>query len=336
MQITIQMLDGSVIPFRVRSSITIASLKAKFEPWQPMKGRALLHHDVQLEDRAALNSVAGVKNGTILRVDNRVSQVKSQTTRKNLVMSGPASSAVDEDVQESIETSGDDEEISSDNERRILTCKRKRPSRTSATAVENSIDDEGIANSPPGMALSAGDTRDNSRYVADASLNNSQMTLRSVKKEKTEIPARGQADKLASGFQPSCHRQHAPQSKSIPPPEKSVERPPSSAHAQEAFSARQQVMEADDGTFLSGLHAAIANTETLPLNSRPGPEGHHPARRCHTCGRACGCGAEEPLIPSSTTMPTAERIRSEGTSYINSHSDSTDHPTAESISSFQH
>lgn len=76
-----------------------------------MKGRALLHHNVQLDDRATLASVPGVKDGTILRVDKQVSQVKNRMTGKKTVMSGPARLAVDEDVVESIEKSGDDEDI---------------------------------------------------------------------------------------------------------------------------------------------------------------------------------------------------------------------------------
>ncbi len=194
MQITVQMLDGSITPFKVRSSITIASLKAKFEPWQPMKGRALLHHDVQLDDRAILGSIPGVKNGTVLRVDKRVSQVKNRSTRKKTVMSGPLEgSAVDEDVFESIETSGNDERTSSENERRISGSKRKRPSRTSTAAMEDLMDDDNIANSLRPKTTFPREMSDDSLNLTDTSLSNSTMALRITKKGKRGTAAHEQA-----------------------------------------------------------------------------------------------------------------------------------------------
>lgn len=197
MQITVQMLDKSITLFKVRSTITIASLKAKFEPWQPMKGRALLHHNVQLDDRATLCSVPGIMDGTILRVDKQAPPMKNKTTGKKRVMSGPVRSAVDEDVVESIERSGDNEETSSENEMQILRSKRKRPSRTWAATVEDFIDGYNTANAPQRKALVPGEMSEDSFNMADTDLSNSTMALHIAKKEKKKSKAREQADILA-------------------------------------------------------------------------------------------------------------------------------------------
>lgn len=77
-----------------------------------MKGRALLHHDKRPDDCPTLSSVPGVKNGTILRVNKHVSEAKNSITGKKTVMSGPPSSAADEDVVNSIKQSGEDEQVS--------------------------------------------------------------------------------------------------------------------------------------------------------------------------------------------------------------------------------
>ena len=287
MQITVQMLDGSITPFKVRSSITIASFKAKFEPWQPMKGRALLHHDVRLEDRATLGSIPGVKNGTVLRVDKHVSQVKNKTTRKKTVMSGPTSSAVDEDVMESIETSGEHEETSNEEQERISSSKRKRPSRTFTAAVAKSVQ----ARSPL-----PGDISDDPRNTTDTTLSSSAMALRPVKKEKRDSAARNQGA-------PSEARNL---DQRLPSPEVPAENPTASAHfphRTELVSSHHGSAGDNDTTFLSGINAAAADdSETLPPSPKPRPEEIVSARQCGTCGRACGC-AKTPLLASNDTVP---------------------------------
>ena len=288
MQITVQMLDGSITPFKVRSSITIASFKTKFEPWQPMKGRALLHHDVRLDDRATLGSIAGVKNGTVLRVDKHVSQVKNRTSRKKTVMSGPASSAVDEDVMDSIETSGVGEHLSSEDEGQISSSKGKRPSRTLATAVARSL----RARSPL-----PGDMSDDRLNTTDSTLSSSAMALRTVKKEKRDSAARDQG--AASEAQISDQRLHS----SMAP----TGAPTASAYFPQntdLVSSHQSIAGDNDTTFLSGINAAAAVDETD--RQRPSPESRPEesvsARQCTTCGRACGC-ATTPLLPSNDPVP---------------------------------
>ena len=308
MQITVQMLDGSITPFKVRSSITIASFKNKFEPWQSMKGRALLHHDVRLDDRATLDSIPGVKNGTILRVDKHVSQVKNRTSRKKTVMSGPASSAVDEDVMESIETSGEGEETTSEDQERISSSKRKRPSRTLAAAVARSL----RANSPL-----TGDMSDDPLNTTDTTLSSSAMALRTVKKEKTDSAAREQdAAPEARNLGQRLHSPNAP-----------AGNPTASTHfpqSTELVSSHQSLGGDNDTTFLSGINAAAADETNRQSPSRESRlKETVSARQCTTCGRACGCGTT-PLLPSNETVPppTEHTQRRESTSTNNSTIDS--------------
>ena len=302
MQITVQMLDGSITPFKVRSSITIASFKAKFEPWQSMKGRALLHHDERLDDRATLGSIPGVKNGTVLRVDKHVSLVKNRTARKKTVMSGPTSSAVDEDVMESIETSGEREETSSEEQERISSNKRKRPSRTFAAAVARSV----RARSPL-----PGDMSDDPRNTTDTTLSSSAMALRPVKKEKRDSATRDQG--AASEARNLDQRQHSPE---VP-----AENPTVSAHfpqSTELVSSHQSVAGDNNTPFLSGINAAAADeSETLPPSPKPRPEEIVSARQCGTCGRTCGC-AKTPLLPSNDTVPPpTENTQRQGSTSAN-------------------
>ncbi len=303
------MLDGSITPFKVRSSITIASLKAKFEPWQPMKGRALLHHNVQLDDRATLSSVPGVKDGTILRVDKQVSLVKNKITGKKTVMSGPVGSAVDDDVVESIEWSGHDEEASSENERRISSSKRKRPSMTSATTMADFIDDNIIADSSRGRAVGRGEIYDDSPNIADTNLSNSAMALHIAKKEKTENAAREQADVLASEGQKFGHPLHSFQNIFTSPFWNPIENPTAKIHmpkTTEAVSSPRDVMEDDETTVLAGINAAApAKTERPPLHFAAAPEEDISARRCDACGRACGCDG----AASNGVMPVEKATR---------------------------
>ncbi|KAL9131522.1 MAG: hypothetical protein Q9175_006746 [Cornicularia normoerica] len=311
MQITVQMLDKSITLFKVRSTITIASLKAKFEPWQPMKGRALLHHNVQLDDRATLCSVPGIMDGTILRVDKQAPPMKNKTTGKKRVMSGPVRSAVDEDVVESIERSGDNEETSSENEMQILRSKRKRPSRTWAATVEDFIDGYNTANAPQRKALVPGEMSEDSFNMADTDLSNSTMALHIAKKEKKKSKAREQADILAPEARKLGHRVHSLKSTFAPPPANPVERPTASAHvpkSTEGLSSHQDVMEYDDATFLAGINAAAAETDRLPLHYEARAEEHVSVRRCGACGRACGCGGD-PLAMSNSVAPVVARIR---------------------------
>ena len=323
MQITVQMLDGSITPFKVRSSITIASLKAKFEPWQPMKGRALMHHDVQLDDRVTLDSVPGVKDGTILRVDKHVSQVKNKSTGKKRVMSGPASSAADEEVMESIEKSGDDEETSSENERRTSSSKRKRPSRTSAAAVQAFVDDDNIAESQWGRTLKAGGISDDPPSWAEAILSSRTMALHIAKREKRENTTREQAGFLASDAQELGHRQHSLENTFALRQENPVKNPTASAHVPKitgTISHGDIVMEDDNATFLADINAAAGpETEELPLHSEAGHAEDVSIRRCNACGRACGCGGD-PMAISDIVLPMEEEVQRQETSFPNSNS----------------
>ena len=281
------MLDGSITPFKVRSSITIASFKNKFEPWQSMKGRALLHHDVRLDDRATLGSIPGVKNGTVLRVDKHLSQVKNKTARKKTVMSGPASSAAEEDVMESIETSGEREETSSEDQERISSSKRKRPSRTFAAAAARSV----RARSPL-----SGDMSDDPLNTTDTTLSSSAMALRTVKREQRDSAAREQV--AASEAQNLDQRLHSP---NVP-----AGNPTASAHfpqSTEPVPSHQSLAGNNDTTFLSGINAAAADeTDRLPPSPESRPVETVSARQCGTCGRACEC-ATTPLLPSNDTIP---------------------------------
>ena len=302
MQITVQMLDGSITPFKVRSSITIASFKNKFEPWQPMKGRALLHHDVRLDDRATLGSIAGVKNGTVLRVDKHVSQVKNRT-RKKTVMSGPASSAVDEDVMDSIETSGEGEQTSSEDEGQISSSKRKRPSRTLAAAVARSL----RARSPL-----PGDMSDDRLNTIDTTLSSSSMALRTVKKEKRDSAAHEQG--APSEARTLDQRLHSPKAPAGAPTASAY-----FAQDTDLISSHQSIAGDNDTTFLSGINAAAAVDETDRQSPSPEsrPKETVSARQCTTCGRACGC-ATTPLLPSNDQVPPpTETIQRRGSTCTN-------------------
>ena len=263
-----------------------------------MKGRALLHHDVRLDDRATLSSVPGVKNGTILRVDKHISQVKHRATKQKSVNSGPVSSSVDEEVVESIETSGNEEEISSEDERRISGSKRKRASRTSEAEVEDHIDDDIVADSLLGKPQSQGDLSDDPLNMTDTRQSNSAMALRIVKKENKDDMARERA--VALGAQTLGYRSHSLQDNIAQPREISAGNATASTHFPKSAAAvpSHQITRGEDNTtFLSGINATAAANETvrLPLPLAPGPERDISARQCNACGRACAC----PGIPSS-------------------------------------
>lgn len=323
MQITVQMLDGSITPFKVRSSITIASLKAKFEPWQPMKGRALLHHDARLDDRATLGSVPGVRNGTILRVDKHVSEAKNRTTGKKTVMSGPPSSAADEDVVDSIEQSGEDEEMSTEDERRISSSNRKRPLRTSAAAVEDFIDDDSFVNPLRGRSLLPGNTSDDSLNMTETNLIISATTPDTIKKEKS-ISNDIACDQAAAFEAPNLDSiLRSLNNNLVPAQETPTGNATTSTHMHRTTSAvpsHQNPFGNDAATFLAGINAAAAaNSETerlLPLQLDPEPEAFFSTRRCNACGRACGCNGHS-LPPLSNNVlpppppPPKERTREE-------------------------
>lgn len=308
------MLDGSITPFKVRSSITIASLKAKFEPWQPMKGRALLHHDVRLDDRATLGSVPGVKNGTILRVDKHVSEAKNRTTGKKTVMSGPTSSAADEDVVDSIEQSGEDEAISTEDERRISGSKRKRPLRTSATAVEDFIDDDGFANPLRGMSLLPGDLSDDPLNMTGTNLLTNAITLDTVKQEKrtSDNLSREQAAAFETpNFDPILRPLN--NNNFVPAQEAPTGNATASTHTPRTTPAvpshPNPFGSNNDATFLAGINAtaAAANHEPErppPLQLDKEPEAFLSTRPCNACGRACGClGHSFPPLPNNVLPP---------------------------------
>ena len=284
-----------------------------------MKGRALLHHNVQLDDRAILSSVPGVKDGTILRVDKQVSQVKNKTTGKKTVMSGLARSAVDENVVESIERSGDDEKTSSENERRISSSKRKRPSRTSTAVVGDFIDGDNIANPSRGMALVPDGTSEDPSDIADTNLRKSTVALHLAKKEKRENKAREQAGILASEAQILGRRLH---STFASPPKNPVESSTASAHIPKtikAISSHQDVTKDDEAIFLAGIDAAAAETERLPLYFEVGPHEEVSALRCNACRRTCGCGGD-PLATSNSVVPVEEGLRGQEAAFTKSNS----------------
>ena len=274
-----------------------------------MKGRAILHHDVQLDDRAILGSIPGVKNGTILRVDKCVSQVKKKTTGNKTVTRGPASSAVDEDVMESIEKSGDDEEILSEDERRISSSKRRRLSRNSAAVMEDLIDDDSVANSVRGESLLPGDTSDDPLNTTDTRPSNTAMALRIPKKEKRDSIARQQAiapeaPNLRHELQTREHNialHRGPPARTATVNTHMPERAP-------AVSSHQMMVQDSDATFLAGINAAAGETERWLLHSEVQPAQDVPARPCNTCGRACGCVTVRSTTPI-TVVPPKERMR---------------------------
>lgn len=330
------MLDGSITPFKVRSSITIASLKAKFEPWQPMKGRALLHHDVRLDDRATLSSIPGIKNGTILRVDQHVSQAKKKSTGKKCVMSGPASLGMDEDVVESIEMSGDDVETSSEDERRISGSKRKRPSRTSSAAREDIIDNDSTVISLRRRGVVSDDLRGDPLNMTGTISTDSPLALRTVKKEKLVTTAREHT--IASEAERLVQRPYALPN-AFPPPQE--DEPAGNATASIHFPTRtapisspRNSMDLDDASFLAGIKAAAA-TETArpPLRSENRPEEHVPAHRCNACGRACRCDRGSSTTSNGVVPALIERIQGGETLFTDG--DGSGHRVAREISRTQ-
>ena len=288
-----------------------------------MKGRALLHHDVQLDDHATLGSVPSVKDGTILRVDKHVSQVKNKSTGKKRVTSGPASSTADEEVVESIEMSSDDEETSSENERRTISSKRKRPSKTSAATIEDFVNDHNIVSSQWGRALKPGEIGDEPLNLAEANLSSRTMALHIAKREKRKSTPSEDAGFLASEAQELGHRLHSLDNTFASCQDNPIENPTASAHVPEitkTMSSGDDVMEDDDdATFLAGINAAAAETEKMPLHSETGPEQDVSARRCVACGRACGCGGD-PMAMSDIVVPVEEKVRRQETSSSNSNS----------------
>ncbi|CAD6570831.1 MAG: hypothetical protein ASARMPREDX12_003953 [Alectoria sarmentosa] len=306
-QITIQMLDGSIAPFKVRSSITIASLKAKFEPWQPMKGRALLHHSVELDDRATLGSVPGVKDGTILRVDKQVLEAKKKNLGRKKTMSGPANLAVDEDVLESIEMSGENEETSSENEKRLSNSKKNRGSKTSAAMVENFIDDDNIEYAPRVKTQVSGGMNVGFLSLADPKPSNRGMALHIAEWETEHNTAREQDDNSASEAQNSSDRLDSFKNIFAWPPKNPAT---ASAHMpviNEALSSHRDLTEDNEARFLVGVISAAAEMEELPLQSESAPGNAISSGRCDACGRACRCGGG-PLAKSSSLAPMEDMV----------------------------
>ena len=313
------MLDGSITPFKVRSSIKIASLKSKFEPWQPMKGRALLHHDVRLDDRATLSSIPGIKNGTILRVDQHVSQAKKRSKGTKSVMSGPASLGMDEDVMKSIETSGDDEETYSEDERRISGNKRKRPSRTSSAAREDIIDDDDALVSLQRREFVSGESRGDPLNTTHANV--TPLVLRTVKKERIGNTSSEQT--IAPEAPNPLHPLH-----SLPNvfPLPLQDNPPRNTTIGAYFrnntapvSTHPHSMDLEDPPFLAGIKAAAAaETERLPLRPEIRPEDDVPPPRCDACGRACGCEAGSSTTSIQVVPAAVESVQGGEAAFPNS------------------
>ena len=266
-----------------------------------MKGRALLHHDVQLEDRSTLSSVPGIKEGTILRVDKHISPMKRRTTKKR-VMSGPVSLAVDEDVMESIEESGDDEEMCS---------KRKCLSRASADTVDEFFDDANTSNALQGEALVPDEMSVDAPNVGDTGLSHSILALRIAGKEKMKHSAHERALISAPQAPESGHRSQFFENVSSPTSAYPLTRLTASAHAPkctEGPSSHHDLMEDDATTFLAGINAAATETEGLPPHSETTPDEDALSTRCNACGRACWCvGA--PLATSNSVMPAEDSIQ---------------------------
>ena len=275
-----------------------------------MKGRALLHHDVQLKDHSTLCSVPGIKEGTILRVDKHVSPMKKKTTKKRM-MTGPVSLAVDEDVMESIEESGDDEEMSSDKDPEIPSSKRKCLSGASAATVDHFVDDANNANTPRGNAPVPDEMGNESPDVGDTGLSHSILALRIARKEKTKGDALERALILAPQAQKSGHRSHFFENTSGPPSASPVTRSTASAHAPNSTdgpSSHWDFMENDETAFLAGINAAATETERMPPHSETRPEGDVSSTRCNACGRACWC-AGAALAASNCVVPAEETVQ---------------------------
>lgn len=274
-----------------------------------MKGRALLHHDVQLKDHSTLCSVPGIKEGTILRVDKHVSPMKKKTTKKRM-MTGPVSLAIDEDVMESIEESGDDE-MSSDKDQQIPSSKRKCLLGASAATVGHFVDDANTANAPRGNSLVPDEMSNDSPSVGDTGLSHSILALRIARKEKTKGNAHERALISAPQAQKSGHRSHFFENISGPPSAYPVTRPTASAHAPnstEGPSSHWDFMENDETAFLAGINAAATETERMPPHPGTRPEGDVLSTRCSACGRACWC-AGAALAASDCAVPAEETVQ---------------------------
>ena len=275
-----------------------------------MKGRALLHHDGQLEDRSTLSSVPGIKEGTVLRVDKHLSPMKRKTTQKR-VMSGPVSLAVDEDVMESIEESGDDVEMSSDKDQPLPSSKRKCLSRASAATVDDFVDGANTFNAPRGDALVPNEMSNDSPNVGDTGLSHSILALRIAKEEKIKGNADERALITAPQAQESGHRSHFFENISSTAPAYPVTRLTTSTHAPnsaEDSSSHENFMEDDATTFLAGINAAATETERLPPHSGTRPDEDALSTRCNACGRACWC-VRPPLSTSNSVMPAEDIIQ---------------------------
>ena len=275
-----------------------------------MKGRALLHHDVQLEDRSTLSSVPGIKEGTILRVDKHLSPLKRKTTKKR-VMSGPVSLAVDEDVMESIEESGDDEEMSGDKDEPLPSSKRKCLSRASVVTVDDFVDDVDTSNAPQREALVPDEMSNGSPNVGDTSLSHSILALRIARQEKAKGNVHEGALISAPQAQKSSHHSHFFETISSRPSAYQVTRPTASARAPnstEGPPSHLDFMEDDATTFLAGINAAATETERAPTHLETRPEEDVLSTRCNACGRACGCGGA-PLITSNCVVPTEDTVQ---------------------------
>ena len=270
-----------------------------------MKGRALLHHGMQLEDRNTLDSVPGIKEGTILRVDKHLSPMKRKTTKKR-VMSGPVSLAVDEDVMESIEESGDDEEMASDKDQPLPSSKRKCLLRAWAATVDDFVDDANTAHAPRGKALIPDETSNDSSNVGDTGLIHSKLALRIAQKKKEKRA-------LISALQAQKSGQHSHFFETISnlPSANPVTKPTSSVHtlkSTEGPSSHLNLVEDDATAFLAGINAAAAETERLPPHSGTRPEEDALPTRCNACGRACWC-VRAPLSSSKNVVPAEDTIQ---------------------------
>ena len=275
-----------------------------------MKGRALLHHDVQLENRSTLSSVPGIKEGTILRVGKHRSPMKRKTFKER-VMSGPVSLAVDEDVMESIEESGDDEEMSSEKDEPIPSSKNNGLSRASANTVDDFIDDIYTSNAPRGDALVPDEMSNDSPNVGDTGLSHSSMAFRIARREKMKDSAHERALISAPQAQESGHRSHFFENIPSPPPEYPDTRLTTSAQAPnstEGSSSHLDFVDDNATTFLAGINAAATETERLPPHSGTRPDEDVLFTRCNACGRACWCvGA--PSSTSNGVVPAEDIIQ---------------------------
>ena len=226
-------------------------------------------------------------------------------------MSGPVSFAVDEDVMESIEESGNDEEMSDGKDEPLPSSKRKCLSRASAAAVDDYFDDANTASAPRGKALVPDEMSNDFPTVGDTGLRHSTLALRITRKEKMKGNAHERALISAPQAQESGHRSHFFENISSPPSVYPVTRPAARTHtpkSTEGPPSHLDLMEDDATTFLAGINAAATETERLPPHSGTRPEEDVLSTRCNACGRACWCvGA--PLSTSNSVMPAEDTIQ---------------------------